>query len=44
MASGGLSCPAEEAVSAECCGSEASQSDANENEFGEQFSDDDDDE
>ena len=39
MASGGLSCLAEEAVSGGCCESEASESDASECEFGAQFSD-----
>ncbi|KAI0239751.1 hypothetical protein LSAT2_009510 [Lamellibrachia satsuma] len=39
MASGGLSCLAEEAVAGGCCESEASQSDVSEYEFGAQFSD-----
>ena len=39
MASGGLSCLAEEAVAGGCCESEASQSDVSEHEFGAQFSD-----
>ena len=39
MASGGLSCLAEKAVSGGCCESEASQSDVSEYEFGAQFSD-----